>query len=473
MKKYNLYLFLLIVVSLEARTDLGNGFYLEENNVTITCDTSAVYDQSNTPHNGKLYTKIGGRTDLVTHGGSISAEYACTSRVSDMSSWFQGQPDFNKDISHWDTSSVTQIYNIFFGASSFNQDIGEWNISTVSSLSGVFANASSFEQDVSRWDTSGVTVMAGLFYKASTFNQDISDWNTSLVTNMSNMFFNAESFNQDIGNWDTSLVTNMDYMFLGASSFNQCLKRWNVQSNPTHAQFEFSSGFENDATKQPNWGDVPSECTQDTGLGNGFSVAENNVTILCESASVGAQSNIAHNGRLYTKIDDKLDLGTHGGSVDATNACTSGVTNMASWFQEQMDFDKDIAHWDTSRVSDMSNMFLFARSFNHDISEWNTSNVTFMNGMFMLAGAFNQDIGEWDTSRVTDMNRMFSRNTFNQDISQWNTSSVLDMFKMFESNTALINPLEHGIRVVLAIWGTCLPKQSILTKALVIGTPVV
>ena len=88
-----------------------------------------------------------------------------------------------------------------------------WDTSSVTDMSSTFEGDAQFDGDVSRWDTSSVATMSVMFKGASSFNQDIGNWNTAEVTNMNGMFFIASAFDQDIGNWNTEKVTTMYDMF--------------------------------------------------------------------------------------------------------------------------------------------------------------------------------------------------------------------------------------------------------------------
>ena len=299
-----------------ARTDLGNGFWLEENNVTVTCADANVGDSSTTnAPNGSPYVKIDEITDVAgsynANGTDVNATNACTTGVTSFYLGFYNQPTFNDDVSHWDTSSVTTMMYMFYNATDFNQsigswdtssvtnmigmfgyayafdqDIGDWNTSSVESMHTMFKRATKFNQDISSWDTSSVTSMESMFDEAFVFNQDIGSWDTSSVTSMYRMFYTAKVFNQNIGNWDTSSVTDMSGMFAVARAFNQdisdwntssvtsmdemfyfadvfdqCLKPWDVHligSEPTN--FDTSSVFDGDADKLPVWGTTGSIC---------------------------------------------------------------------------------------------------------------------------------------------------------------------------------------------------------------------
>ena len=214
-------------------TSSSSNFYLDANGVTIRCENADVNDSGTV--NGITYTKISARTDLVMYGGSVDATQACTSGITDMSSWFMHTETFNKDIGHWDTSSVMNMSNMFSGAEAFNQDIGHWN-------------------------TGDVTIMQNMFLISKSFNRDIGQWATGYVTTMESMFQDASSFNQGLEDWDTDSVTNMSSMFYGASSFNQELQDWcvnDISSKPTN--FDTGSSFENNTAIQPQWGTCPLE----------------------------------------------------------------------------------------------------------------------------------------------------------------------------------------------------------------------
>jgi len=373
-------------------TDLGNGFYLEDNNVTINCTDATAGASSSTPNNGKIYTKITAKAQLTTEGGGTNPANACTSGITDMNRWFKSKPTFNEDISHWDTSSVTDMYSMFEGATAFNQPIGDWDTSKVTNMYGVFYKASAFNQPIGDWNTSSVTNMSYLFEGATAFNQPIGNWNTSSVTDMGYMFSSASAFNQPIGNWDTSSVNNMRSMFSSVSAFNKLISNWDTSK----------------VTDMSNMFLGATAFNQDIGNWNTSSVT--NMSSMFQGATAFNQ-----------------DIG---------NWNTSKVTNMGGMLRSLAAFNQDIGDWNTSSVTNMSNMFSSATAFNQDIGDWNTSKVTNMSGMFYNASAFDQPIGNWDTSKVTDMGSMFQNAyAFNQSIGDWNTSSVMYMSFMFDGAT--------------------------------------
>jgi len=59
-----------------------------------------------------------------------------------------------------------------------------------------------------------------------------------------------------------------------------------------------------------------------------------------------------------------------------------------------------ISHWDVSHVTNMASLFRDEREFEEDISARDTSNVTSMRSKFSETRAFKQPIGGWDVSKV-------------------------------------------------------------------------
>jgi len=150
---------------------------------------------------------------------------------------FYNRPDFDMDISGWDTSSVTKFNYAFRTGrdlvTAFAGDVSAWDTARVTSLYGMFMANFAFNGDVSAWDTTAVRTMGSAFYRASRFDGDLSGWGTGLVTAMDSMFNGASSFKgRTLGAWDTGSVETMAYMFRGGQSvfysFNGAISDWNV-----------------------------------------------------------------------------------------------------------------------------------------------------------------------------------------------------------------------------------------------------
>ena len=166
--------------------------------------------------------------EMIANGEDVTK--VNTSKITDMSSLFKGNQDFNQSIGSWDVSNVTNMSSMFFN-SKFNQDIGQWDVSNVTDMSDMFAEYSSFNQPINSWNVSNVTNMNGMFTQNYVFNQPIGSWDVSNVINMSWMFSNKghNPFNQPIGSWDVSNVTNMGWMFFNCD-FNQDVGQWDVSN---------------------------------------------------------------------------------------------------------------------------------------------------------------------------------------------------------------------------------------------------
>jgi len=67
-------------------------------------------------------------------------------------------------------------------------DVRTCDVSHLTDLSSAFSNQRNFNQNISSWDTAAVTNMQTMFYNATSFNQDIGSWNTAAVTGMDLMF---------------------------------------------------------------------------------------------------------------------------------------------------------------------------------------------------------------------------------------------------------------------------------------------
>ncbi|MCH8556627.1 MAG: BspA family leucine-rich repeat surface protein [Balneolia bacterium] len=189
-------------------------FFIAENGVTVLCPDAEFGESGVVLINGDEVTFTKRTREDIT---AENAATTCTSGITDMSSLFNGQIDFNADISTWDTSNVFTMNSMFNGAHSFNQDISNWDVSGVFGMNFMFKNALAFNQDIGNWDTSTANTMWEMFYSAVEFNQDIGGWDVSSVSNMNGMFRFATVFSQNISNW---CVTNIISMppFFGSNS---------------------------------------------------------------------------------------------------------------------------------------------------------------------------------------------------------------------------------------------------------------
>ena len=105
-----------------------------------------------------------------------------------------------------------------------NCDLNDLDISLVTHLNYLFYLFPEFNGNISNWDTSNITDFSFMFYKCK-FNQDISNWKFNKAIFMNNMFEDSK-FNQDISNWKFSKkLASTQEMFLN-SEFDQDISNW-------------------------------------------------------------------------------------------------------------------------------------------------------------------------------------------------------------------------------------------------------
>ena len=135
--------------------------------------------------------------------------------------------------------------------------------------------------------------------------------------------------------------------------------------------------------------------TPKIGFSQDFQLASNNKTITCDNASIGDTGSVG--GKTYTKVNESTLVSMISGGQDVSCVCTSGITNMASLFNN--------------------------KNTTYDISSWDTSDATNMQGIFQNSGSLaNSDPGYWDVSSLQDqnsVNNMFDGTDMTQDLSYW------------------------------------------------------
>ena len=84
------------------------------------------------------------------------------------------------------------------GGASQIAPISRWNVSDFSYL---FADMPNFNADISSWDTSSAVTMRGMFQNCRMFNRNISNWDVSRVVDMTSMFEDARAFNRRLSRY--------------------------------------------------------------------------------------------------------------------------------------------------------------------------------------------------------------------------------------------------------------------------------
>ena len=238
------------------------------------------------------------------------------------------------------------------------------------------------------------------------FNSDISMWDMSSAQNLDRMFACNTTFNQPLNNWDVSNVESFDATFAG-TNFNQPLNNWDMRNAIDISSMFQESTFNNNIA---GWvfEDLQSankiffeNTTFNQPIDWNFSQVASNVTFeLMFSGATAFNSPII--------ID------------------TNKVNNMRLMFENALNFNQSLNHFDVSNVVDMFAMFRGASSFNQDLTNWVFSpSLSSMDNLFEGASNFNGDITTWNTSAIgTFKGTWKNASSFNQDLSGWCVSSV-------------------------------------------------
>lgn len=207
----------------------------QENNVIkhdyTTADTYTIAIQGTFPALQMSQSTVDNNNKLMSieQWGSIawqSMEYAFKDCVNMV---------YNAAASVPELSLVTEMTGMFYNTPNFNGNLSGWNTSTITNMDSMFYNAQSFVGDgLDQWDTKNVTTMRKMFDHATSFNAEISDWDTNAVTNMELMFGSALSFNRNLGNWNIGKVTNMTNMLsfsaMDLFNYSYTLINWSQQT---------------------------------------------------------------------------------------------------------------------------------------------------------------------------------------------------------------------------------------------------
>lgn len=309
-----------------------NPIYLDGNNITIKAYEWSISGDTGIINN-VVYEVVDKErlTELRDSEGDLSR--VVTSKITDLSYFFQDNTSFNEDISAWDVSNVTSLKFTFFGAISFKTNLSYWDVGNVTDFNYTFHNAKSFNSDLSNWNVSKGKKFSQMFWGAKGFNSDLNKWDISNAEDISYMFGMANSFNGNISSWDTSNINDLSGLFYCANEdcdFNVDISLWDV-SNVTKMEAIFFN---------------QKKFNQDL---SGWDVSK------------------VKNFKYAFSYTESFNS-------DISNWDTSNVTDMSGMFYGA-NFNRDISKWNVTSVVLMNEMFLSNKSFNQNLSSWNVSNV--------------------------------------------------------------------------------------------------
>ena len=164
-----------------------------------------------------------------------------THNVKNMSNMFYrySGPDFQYDLSNWDTSKVNDMSSMFsFANVKYDQNVVKLNTSSVSNLSAMFEGFNGELYNIPMMDTSNATDMSHMFSMIDLKNAlDLSGLKTGKVWNMSSMFSSTKGSVVGINGFDTSSLNTTSSMFSNSdlrnpdgTSIDLDLSGWDVRN---------------------------------------------------------------------------------------------------------------------------------------------------------------------------------------------------------------------------------------------------
>lgn len=96
--------------------------------------------------------------------------------IKDLDYMFAGVPEFNQDISLWDTSNIISMVHTFAGCYLFDQKLAFWNVSNVKDMAGMLWGCYAFRQNLNNWCVTNISPEMGLeFIKNTNYDRWSSD----------------------------------------------------------------------------------------------------------------------------------------------------------------------------------------------------------------------------------------------------------------------------------------------------------
>jgi surface protein len=327
----------------------------------------------------------------------------------DVSYMCANMPNFNQDISYFDTFEVTNMEGMFSGASSFNQDLSEWCVGSIES------EPSSFSNGTTSW------TLPKPVWGTCPFPADQSNFHIIIRSN---------SAGGTVFPCPDDKVFSVYVNDVRKDYFTDVLGKALPENTVFKAIFDWDNSSEQSTLY----------CIK-------------NVTQFGLNTKTGKKNQLKNGSYAFRNVSPGFNNGL-GGTLDALAGLdTSNLTDMSYMFRNADDLTGDLGNWDVSNVKNMRYMFNGANMMNPDLSNWNVAGVEDMRYIFYEAYDFNSDISDWDTSGIISrfgLDGMFYKaSSFNQDLSLWCVSIAT------EGKPGAFDSGADAWTLPRPVWGTC------------------
>ena len=361
-------------------------------------------------------------------------------------------------LENLDTSKVVNMSSFFNGVKATSLDISSLDTSNVTNMSYMFANSSVTSVDLSTLNTSNVTDMSYMFSTTLKLtNVNLNNLDTSKVTNMFQMFYSSGISSIDLNGLDTSNLEKMSYIFAATKNLETLdLSPLNL-SKVTSADLILNESnvkeldltgvsldkLDNDHFRQMFYGakqievlnannlSIPSVTTLNGGYGGFFSDFYNikylnmnnlnapNLTLLASllpwysgSENSSTQTELVDLSYLNAPKLQALDRTfkySNVKNVNLSNIKSDNLTSLDSTFNYTPYLENvDLTNTDTSKVTSLNYFFDHSGITSFDFSQLDTSSVTNIAYFLNNSQLTSVDLSGFDLSQATNGSYVFT-----------------------------------------------------------------
>lgn len=389
---------------------------------------------------------------------------------------FYACPEFNQDITYWNTDNWTHCSGMFYATKKFNQPIGVWKMGNVKTLPNFFFGATAFDQDISNWDVSQVQDLSQFARDAGKFKSDVSRWKVGNCLNFAHTFRGNPEFNSELGDWDMGKATTIEDMLNGCLIFNRNINNWNVSNVTKFNGFLIDCAVYNqpmdkwDVRNGIEFGSLFSRALKFNQPLNTWVMANAQRTFHMFAgavefnspvpASIGkpvATNNMFWGAVAFNQPIGHFDLsesiptgyfldGCNNFNQDVSNLNVGNASDLSGFFRDCYAFNGDVSKWRPVNCKKFSNTFRNCREFNSNLNDWPVGNANDMTAMLAGCGKYNQPMDKWDVSNVILFESFLYQCTlFNQPIGMWNVSNATTFFSFFRECSNFNQPLNGWV----------------------------